>query len=138
MATLLPSTATRNITILEPEISTTLTISAPTSRSSDLGFNIAGILIRNDTGVPVPNASIELSYNGVSLGSVITGVDGDYIKFTRITTPGTYTLTASFTGGSGFAASMANQGINIGLVSPLTAIALPLIFAIATFFYVKK
>lgn len=121
MVTLLPSTATRTITITPADVPTTLTISAPTSAKKGASFPISGMLIRNDTGGPVPFASITLRYNGVSLGSTTTGVDGDYLKTVSIGTEGTFTLKAAFAGGSGYAASEAQTKLSVGdLVVPIT------------------
>ena len=138
MSVLLPSSATRNISILAPDVATTLTISAPTSRNAGTGFNITGILTRNDTGGPVPNASIELSYDGTVIGTVTTGIDGDYIRFLNIQTPGTYSLNASFAGGTGFSASMATRNISVGIIESLTPLLIPIAIGIAALFLLKK
>ena len=138
MVSLLPSSASRNITILAPPVNTTLTISAPTSRDAGAGFTISGILMRNDTGGPVPNASISLTIDGVSIGSVTTGVDGDYIKNTSISTSGTHSLGASFSGGPGFAASTASQNISVGVIESLTPILIPIVIGIAAIYLFRK
>ena len=98
MPYLLPSQATRSIQILAPDVSTSLSISAPASKKAGESFAVSGILVRNDTGGPVSGASIALKYNGTSLGSATTGVDGDYLRTVSIPSVGTFTLTASFGG----------------------------------------
>ena len=138
MSTLLPSSASRNITILAPDVNTSLTISAPSSRNPGESFVISGMLIRNDTGGPVPNASVSLTVDGGSIGSVTTGVDGDYIKSTSINTPGTHSLRASFAGGSGFAASTASQNISVGIIESLTPILIPIVIGIAALYFFSK
>ena len=122
MVTLLPSTATKTITILLADVATSLTISAPSSAKKGASFPVSGILIRNDTGGPVPYASITLSYTGTNLGSTTTGVDGDYLKTVSIGAEGTFALKANFAGGSGYAASEAQRGISVGMPTPITAI----------------
>jgi len=122
MVTLLPSTATRTITITPADVATSLTISAPSSAKKGASFSISGILIRNDTGGPVPYASISLSYNGTNLGSTTTGVDGDYLKTVSIGAEGTFALKAYFAGGSGYAASEAQSRISVSVPTPITTI----------------
>ncbi len=114
MVTLLPSTATRTITITPADVTTVLTISAPSSAKKGASFNISGILVRADTGGPVPSASIPLSFNGNSLGVATTGVDGDYLKTVSIGVDGTFTLKAAFAGGGGYAASTAQTRLSVG------------------------
>jgi len=114
MVTLIPSSAQRSITITPADVTTSLTISAPSSAKKGATFPVSGILIRNDTGGPVRYATITLSYNGISLGSTTTGVDGDYLKTVSIGTDGTFTLKAKFAGGSGYAASTAQSKISVG------------------------
>jgi len=113
MVTLSGSSATRSITIQPLDVATSITISAPSSAKKGASFTISGILIRNDTGGPVPSASISLSYNGTSLGSATTGVDGDYLRTVSIGAEGTFTLKASFAGGSGYAASTAQRSVSV-------------------------
>lgn len=127
MVTLLPDSATRSITIEPLDVATTLSISAPSSAKKGASFNTSGILTRNDTGGPIRYASIPLSYNGTSLGSATTGVDGDYLKTVSINAEGTFTLKATFAGGAGYAASSAQRGMAIGVPTPL----LPLISILA-------
>ena len=126
MVTLLPSSATRSITIQPLDVSTSLTISAPSSAKKGGSFVISGILIRNDTSGPVTGASITLSYNGTSLGSATTGVDGDYLKTVSIGSEGTFTLKANFAGGSGYAASTAQSVVRVVAL----AIATPIIIMV--------
>lgn len=137
MVTLSPSSATRSITVEPLEVATSITISAPSTVKLGESFSITGILIRQDTGGPVPNALIKLYYNGSSIGSVTTGVDGDYIKSgVTFLNAGTWTLKATFAGGSGYAASAAQKPISVrgkALPSPIQIIpiALPIIVGVA-------
>ena len=117
MVELLPSSATRNIVVEELQVGTTLTISAPSSVTQGASFVISGIFIMNDTGGPVPNATISLSYDGTSLGSATTGVDGDYLKTVSIPSVGSFTLRADYAGGGGFAGSEAFRNVSIGDVA---------------------
>ena len=113
MVTLLPSTATRTITVLVSEIATTLTIIAPASVTQGVPFTINGQLVRNDTGVALPNMSISVSYNGNSIGSVLTDMQGVYSITAIIPDPGTFTLKAAFAGATGYAASEAQSRISV-------------------------
>ena len=98
MVQLLSSQATRNITVTVLSVNTSLSISAPASVVQGTSFAISGILIRNDTGGPVRNASITVSYNGNIIGIATTGVDGDYLITGTIPSPGNFTLKAQFGG----------------------------------------
>ncbi len=80
------------------EIHTTLTINALESVASGEAFYISGILYETDTGIPIPNQTINHSYNGKSLGSSTTGVDGDYLKEVTIPESGVWTLRSDFLG----------------------------------------
>jgi len=122
MVTLLPSTATRPITVTPAEVATSLTVSAFSSVKKGETFIVTGTLTRDDTGEGVEDASISLSYNGTNLGSTRTGVGGDYVTGVSIGEEGTFTLKASFAGGSGFAASEAKRGLTVGVPTPLTAV----------------
>lgn len=115
MVTLLPSSAQRSITIEPLDVATSLTISAPPSAKKGASFNISGILVRADTGGPVPFVALLLSYNGASLGIATTGVDGDYLKTVSIGVDGTFTLRAAFAGGGGYAASTAQTRLSVGV-----------------------
>ena len=93
---------------LEPEpvgIPTTTTMSAPATVKPEEVFNIFGQLTRDDTGVAIPDMSISVSYNGTSIGSVLTDMQGVYTIPASILTPGTYTLKADYEGTEGYAAS---------------------------------
>ena len=125
----MPSQATKSIQILAPDVSTSLTLSAPSSKKAGESFALSGILVRNDTGGPVPSASVALRYNGTSLGSASTGVDGDYLRTVSIPSVGTFTLTASFAGMTVAGAYLgpSESRVIIGLegeVNPLLVLAL--------------
>ena len=98
MVNYLPSQASTQITVTALEVATTLSISAPANAVQGQSFNVSGILIRNDTGFPITNVPINVLYNGTPIGTVNTGVDGDYLITGSIPTEGTYTLTANFAG----------------------------------------
>lgn len=109
---------------LEDDISTTITISAPSNVEEGESFNISGILNESNTGLPVPYQTISLSYNGKSLGSATTGVDGDYLKQASIPSAGVYTLKATFSGTTLLGPSEATSKLStagLGLL-PLLAI----------------
>ena len=79
-------------------ILTTTTISAPSKAAVNERFNISGILNESEAGIPIPNQPINHSYNGRSLGSSTTGVDGNYLKEVSIPEAGTWTLKSEFPG----------------------------------------
>ena len=122
MVTLLPSTATRTITVTPADVPTSLTISTWSSVKKGETFIVTGTLTRDDTNEGVEGASISLSYNGTPLGSTTTGVGGDYVTGVSIGEEGTFTLKAYFAGGSGFAASEAKRGLTVGVPTPLTTV----------------
>jgi len=115
MVNYLPSQATTQITVSALEVATSLTISAPANVVQGQSFPISGILTRNDTGFPIPNAQINVLYNGTPIGSGTTGVDGDYLITGSIPAMGTFTLTANFAGatmpGLRLLPSMAKTGV---------------------------
>lgn len=128
------SVISRTIT-LSGGVPTSLTISAPTSVEPDEAFTITGILYETATGIPITNQIIDLSYNGVSLGSAMTGINGDYQIQAFIPTEGTYTLTASFAGSTVLGASTSTRKVTTGALeippfAPIVAVAL---FAYAIF-----
>ena len=98
MVNYLPSQATTSITVTALDVATSLTISAPASVVQGQSFNISGILVRNDTGFPIPNEEISINYNGSPIGTGTTGVDGDYLITGSIPSVGIFTLTANFAG----------------------------------------
>ena len=110
-------------------IPTTLTISAPANVKPGETFNIIGQLTRNDTGVAIPNMSISVSYNGNSLGSVLTDMQGVYTIPASIPTTGTYTLKAEFLGTAEYAASKSTA--NTMVTTPLEAV-IKIIGSVAT------
>ena len=107
-------------------IPTTLTISAPASVEPNEAFYITGILYETNTGIPIPNQIIALSYNGISLGSTLTGIDGDYLIQAVISTPGTYTLKAAYAGTTTLAASESTSKVSTG---EETSALIPLLIA---------
>ena len=115
MVNYLPSQASTQITVAPLNITTTLSISAPANTVQGQTFNVSGILIRNDTGFPITNVPINVLYNGTPIGTVNTGVDGDYLLTGSIPTVGTFTLTANFAGatmpGLTLLPSMAQTGV---------------------------
>ena len=133
MVTLLPSSAQRSITIEPLDVATSLTISAPSSAKKGASFNISGILVRADTGGPVPYAALLLSYNGTVLGIATTGVDGDYLKTVSIGVDGTFTLRAAFAGGGGYAASTAQTRLSVGeMIVPVPNLLIGVVAPILT------
>ncbi len=131
---------TFNVTLTpkdEPSIQTTLTIEAPPLVDPGQTFNITGILTRNDTGAPIPNQTINLTYNGSNLGSTTTGIDGDYLKQASIPTEGVYTLKAEYPGTAGYAASSKTirMGVGVPLIkTPYIALA-PIVTGLALAYF---
>jgi len=117
-------------------IPTTLTISAPATVNPEETFNIIGQLTRNDTGEALPNMSISISYNGKSIGSVQTDMQGVYTIPAAIPTTGTYTLKAEFLGTAEYAASKSTAYTRV--TTPLEAaikIAVPAVTGLALIIY---
>ena len=111
-------------------IPTTLTLSAPNSVGVGEKFNISGILYQAESGVPILGQPINLSYNGKSLGTATTGIDGDYLKQASIPTEGVHTLKAEFLAAAGYAASSRTTRMGVGV--PLTKIPYTAIASIVT------
>lgn len=114
--------------VLESIIDTTSTISALSSVDVNQTFEISGQLTRNDTAAGVVGETINLSYNGVNLGSVITGGGGFYSLDVSIAEVGSFTLRAEFAGGVAFGHSVGTISIGVG-VPALPPIDAPLIAA---------
>lgn len=71
-----------------------MTVSAPDSAEIGEWFNVSGIVYDSVTGYPIAGAPVNIYYDGISLGSATTGVDGDYLDSVRISNAGSYTLKA--------------------------------------------
>ncbi len=132
--------ATKNITITAPPVAdmpTSLTISAPSSVEPNEAFFISGILYEKDSGIPIPNQPINHSYNGRSLGSSTTGVDGNYLKEVSIPESGTWTLKSEFLGADIYQTSRALVDAVVGVPPILTAllIAGPIVTGLALVIY---
>lgn len=115
---------TFNITLtpssVQPARATTLTTSIPSSVAVGQTFNSSGVLTEASSGVPIPNQTITLSYNGANLGSVMTGSDGRYQKSVSIPSAGPYTLKAYFAGNITLGASESMASSNV--IAPLLAV----------------
>ncbi len=107
--------------------SSSLTISANSSVLVSESFNISGILYETATGIPIPNQLISLSYNGVTLGSATTGVDGNYLKSVSIPNAGVFTLKAYYAGSTIFDASESSSNVRIGVPRDVTVLVLALL-----------
>jgi hypothetical protein len=110
---------------------TRISISAPDTVSPGQTFAISGKLeyqIDSATWAPASGRTVSLYYNGTLIGNVTTGTDGSYSKpDAAISTPGTYTLKASYAG-EGFAAAAAFLGLTVSPeVKAALQVALPLL-----------
>lgn len=106
---------------MEGAVHTTITIEAPATVELDETFSVTGILYETETGTPITNQVISLSYNGVTIGEALTGIDGDYLMQAMIPTSGSYTIKASFTGTTTLEASEAIRRVSTGVTSPIQA-----------------
>lgn len=136
-----PDTATRTITVITPEVETTLTILAPASVLQSDPFLIEGTLKRVDTNAPLAGENIVLSYNGTPLGTTLTrSLEGSikYMATVQIDDVGSYTLRADFAGstraGLTLGASWASRGIGLGEPGLLPL----LVLAIGGYMVLKK
>jgi hypothetical protein len=94
---------------------TRISISAPDSVIVNQYFTISGMLeYQSDSGVwsGLGGKTVSLFYNGTKIADVTTGSDGSYSKSTAISSPGTYTLKASY-GGEGFALAVSVISITV-------------------------
>ena len=115
MVNYLPSAVTRQVTILEFEYSTSITISSPpvgSEYTQGAQFPFSGRLVFREGGTDygLNGRTINLSYNG-SFGSAVTDSNGYWSKSVSIPNYGTYTLRASYAGESGLAASEASRTV---------------------------
>jgi len=108
-------------------IPTTTTISAPDSVAINDNFFISGILYETESSIPIPYQPINHSYNGRSLGGLITGVDGDYLKEVSIPESGTWTLKSDFPGTLEYKTS---RSINMVTATSPSSMALQIIGSI--------
>lgn len=116
-------------------IPTTTTISAPATVKPNETFTITGRLSETDTNISIPNQPITLSYNGITLGTAQTNVNGDYQIQVFIPTEGTYTLTAHFAGTTTLAASTGTTKTSTAPTSALLPIA---VLATLAYAFLKK
>lgn len=98
-------------------IETALTISAPDTVERNEAFTVSGVLTRVDTGAGLSGETVNLTYNGATLGSTTTATDGSYSFDVSIPDTGSYTLKAEFPGSGSMGASMASVGVTVGKVS---------------------
>ena len=106
---------------IEPGIPTELTISAPASAAADELFAVSGDLWRTDTGEPLPDQPVNLSYDGISLGSTTTNAGGHYQLEASIPVAGVWTLKAEFPGTPGYLPSTTRAGTVIA-ASPIATV----------------
>ena len=125
MVTYLPSSASRQISVVEMEYSTFMKINAEATVPQNTPFPLTGRLyfMEGPSEMGLGNRTINLSYNGISLGSVQTDGDGYYSLSVMIPTSGTYTLTASYAGEVGLGPSSATMRLAVGEISPTMLIA---------------
>ncbi len=119
------------------EIPTSLTIFAPGDAAVNERFFISGTLYEKDSGIPIPNQPINHSYNGRSLGSSTTGVNGNYLKEVSIPESGTWTLKSEFLGADIYQTSRALVDAVVGAPPIVTAllIAGPIVTGLALVTY---
>ena len=132
------STISKTITLSVPiGIPTTTTISAPSKAAVDEKFSISGILYETESGIPIPYQPINHSYDGRSLGSSITGVDGDYLKEVSVPEAGVWTLKSEFPGTEALQTSRALVDAVVAATPIETAllIAGPIAGGLALFIY---
>ena len=101
-------------------IPTTTTLSAPGKIGVNENFNITGNLYETESGTPISSQLINHSYDGRTLGSSTTGVDGDYLKDVSIPESGVWTIKSEFPGTPGYAASRSVADATVS-ASPLEA-----------------
>jgi len=79
---------------------TRISISAPDAVAVDYPFTVEGKLeyCDEDTWKPLAGATVYVYYNGSEFGSGKTDSEGKYSVSGRISSPGTYTLTARYPG----------------------------------------
>lgn len=103
-------------------IPTTTTLSAPSKAGVNEKFYISGILYETDSGIPIPSQPINHSYDGKTLGSSTTGVDGDYLKQVSIPESGTWTLKSEFPGTETLQSSRSQAGTVVAATPTTTAV----------------
>jgi len=132
-----PSSFTINLQEVAVGIPTTLTLSAPDKADVGEKFYISGILYETESSTPIPNQPINHSYNGDTLGSSTTGIDGEYLKEVSIPEFGVWILKSEFPGTETLKASN-SQTDAIVAASPIEAtikIAVPAAIGLATLKY---
>ncbi len=80
------------------DVTTSITISAPSSVLEATPFTVSGRLTRADTGEGMANQPVMLDLDGVILAGANTDTSGNYAFDTVIDAPGIYTLTVTFSG----------------------------------------
>ena len=101
-----PSTsAVGSVTVNAAAIDTTTTMVLPTTGALfvNVAFPVTGMLTRNDTGVGIPNQTIQLqdgSGNNIDGATAVTAADGTYSMEMTEAAAGTYEFQSYFAGGS--------------------------------------
>jgi hypothetical protein len=145
MVTYNPSSATKQIKILDIVYTTSITITYPSSGQEiavGAPFPIEGNLVFYEGATPygLKGMTVTFSYGPStnpdlnSLGSTTTGDGGYYSKSVVINEVGTWTIKAKFAGGSGYTASDTTVSMKtVGEIITSTPIAIMLLAGIPVF-----
>jgi len=135
-----PFEYTLNLQEVAVGIPTTLTLSAPDKAGVGEKFFISGILYETESSTPIPNQPINHSYNGDTLGSSTTGIDGEYLKEVSIPEFGVWTLKSEFLGTETLQASNSQTDATIATtpIEAATVIATSAITGLAMIIYGLK
>jgi len=137
MVNYLPSQASTQITVTTLNVGTTLSINAPANIIQGQPFDIAGVLQRSDTNMPLNGETIELSIDGSIVASTVTATmgtpagpqEGMYSFTQTIEETGTHSLVVDFAGstrpGLTFLPSLARTGVILEGITPYLPYLIP-------------
>ncbi len=115
------------VTISVGKIATVIAIDPlPTPIYVNEPFLLSGILRELVSGITLPGETITLSYDGIAIGSVVTGSGGTWSTEATIPTAGTYRITASWPGDATHTAVIAeSDDFTVSLIESALTISAP-------------
>ncbi|MFC9519196.1 beta strand repeat-containing protein [Nocardiaceae bacterium NPDC056970] len=94
---------TQNVTVTDPDVATTTSLTVPQNAETGTAVDLtANVLPAGATG------TVQFQDNGTDIGDAVTVSNGVATLSHAFTTAGSHSITASFSGGAGFAGSAAS------------------------------
>ncbi|WP_433608998.1 Ig-like domain repeat protein [Prescottella agglutinans] len=113
------SAAAQNITVTDPDVETSLTVSVPGSATTGTSVDLTATVDPSNA-----QGTVQFTDNGAPIGGPITVVNGVATLPYTFTSAGAHSIGAAFTGGAGFTDSSAGTPGSITVSDPVQQTAL--------------